>query len=550
MGLGDLSFAAVASLRSIDEWIAVLNSNMAGAGRVGYKATRVKFEGGAVTTGKPTVAPRLGVHIAEQSLGIVETTRRLKEAQETPDSPEDLARLPMLTLADLEWQGKTIPLETLALQGTPVLYHDLFTNGITYLDVGFNLRALPQEYLPYVSLFSRALVEIGTESENFVKLSQRIGRETGGIHPQTFTSAVFDSEQAVAWLFLRGKSTVAQTEAMLNILRDVLLTVKLDNQERFHQLVLEEKASEEAGLVPQGHRVVLGRVRSHLTEAGWVDEQMGGIRYLYFLRELAETVEKDWALVLEKLEALRRILLNRGNMLVNVTLDAASWETIQPALDSFLAGLPVTDTAPAGWTPALKQVDEGLTIPAKVNYVGKGGSLYKLGYQLHGSVSVITNFLNTAYLWDKIRVQGGAYGGFSVFDQHSGVFALLSYRDPNLTSTVANYDGAARYLRELDLYADELTRNIIGTIGTLDAYQLPDARGFTSMVRYLVGYTDERRQKYREEVLNTTAENFKAFGDTLEVFNQGGEVVVLGSAEAIDKANADWGNLLQVSKVL
>jgi len=74
MGLGDLSFAAVASLRSIDEWIAVLNSNMAGAGRVGYKATRVKFEGGAVTTGKPTVSPRLGVHIAEQSLGIVETT--------------------------------------------------------------------------------------------------------------------------------------------------------------------------------------------------------------------------------------------------------------------------------------------------------------------------------------------------------------------------------------------------------------------------------------------------------------------------------------------
>ncbi|PIQ25519.1 hypothetical protein COW36_20965 [bacterium (Candidatus Blackallbacteria) CG17_big_fil_post_rev_8_21_14_2_50_48_46] len=74
MGLGDLSFAAVASLRSIDEWIATLNSNMAGAGRVGYKATRVKFEGGAVSTGKPTVAPRLGVHIAEQSLGIVQTT--------------------------------------------------------------------------------------------------------------------------------------------------------------------------------------------------------------------------------------------------------------------------------------------------------------------------------------------------------------------------------------------------------------------------------------------------------------------------------------------
>lgn len=74
MGLGDLGLSAVASLQSIDRWIATINSNMAGTGRVGYKASEVKFGGGTVSSSRPIVAPRLGVNIAEQSLGVVQTT--------------------------------------------------------------------------------------------------------------------------------------------------------------------------------------------------------------------------------------------------------------------------------------------------------------------------------------------------------------------------------------------------------------------------------------------------------------------------------------------
>ncbi len=74
MGLGDLGLSAVASLQSIDRWIATINSNMAGTGRVGYKASEVKFGGGTVSSARPIVAPRLGVNIAEQSLGVVQTT--------------------------------------------------------------------------------------------------------------------------------------------------------------------------------------------------------------------------------------------------------------------------------------------------------------------------------------------------------------------------------------------------------------------------------------------------------------------------------------------
>jgi Zn-dependent M16 (insulinase) family peptidase len=173
-----------------------------------------------------------------------------------------------------------------------------------------------------------------------------------------------------------------------------------------------------------------------------------------------------------------------------------------------------------------------------------------MGYTLHGSALVITGYLGTSYLWEKVRVQGGAYGGFAVFDRHSGVFDFLSYRDPNLLQTLDSYDGAARFLRELDLSADELAKGIIGTIGSMDAYQLPDAKGFTSMVRYLTGVTEADRQQTRDEVLATTPEHFKAFANILAEVNRVGRVVVMGSKDAIDAANAEQNGFLKVTKVL
>jgi Zn-dependent M16 (insulinase) family peptidase len=117
-----------------------------------------------------------------------------------------------------------------------------------------------------------------------------------------------------------------------------------------------------------------------------------------------------------------------------------------------------------------------------VNYIGKAASLYDAGYELNGSAYVISKFIGNTWLWDRVRVSGGAYGGFCDFDSHSGVFSYLSYRDPNLVKTLDNYDGTVQFLRDLQLDDDALTKAIIGTIGDVDAYQLPDAKGYTRCV--------------------------------------------------------------------
>ncbi len=484
---------------------------------------------------------------------IIENAESLKRQQEAPDSPEVLALIPSLKLEDLDRQNKPIPLELLDLDGTPLLYHDLFTNGILYLDVGFDLHAIPQELLPYLPLFGRALVEIGTQTQDFVRLSQRIGRSTGGIHASFFTSAVTELDDPAAWFFLRGKAVASQTGELLSILQDILLTVQLDNPERFRQMVLESKADLEAMLVPAGHRVVNTRLKSRFDQSAWLDEQMGGISYLFFLRELANQVDQDWPSVLHKLETIRKLLINRRVMLCNLTIDSENWAVIQPQLTSFLAALPAPAASRHTWSPEFVAYDEALTIPAQVNYVGKGADLYQLGYRLDGSLFVILNYLRTTYLWEKIRVQGGAYGGFATFDHRSGVFTYLSYRDPNLLATIENYDRTPHFLREIDgsrLSQEELTKSIIGVIGDLDAYQLPDAKGFSSLTRFLAGETDQARQQRREQVLATKQDDFRQFSQVLEEVSRQGQVVVLGSQESINAADAERGGWLRITRVL
>jgi Zn-dependent M16 (insulinase) family peptidase len=315
-------------------------------------------------------------------------------------------------------------------------------------------------------------------------------------------------------------------------------------------MVLEAKARQEQKLVPAGHQMVNLRLRAHFSEAGWVAEQMNGVSYLFFLRKLARRVDEDWPGVLADLEEMRSLLVNRSAMLFNVTMDEADWSRVKSQTTEFIGSLPAFPANMRKWTPDELTDFEGMTIPAQVNYVGKGASLFQTGYRFHGSAHVISRYLRTAWLWERIRVQGGAYGAFCNFDRLSGVLSLVSYRDPNLLKTLETFDLTGQFLSRLELNEDELTKSIVGTIGDMDKYKLPDAKGYTSMVRHLSGETDEDRQGVREEVLGTRTAHFKAFAPFLENLKDQGLVKILGPETAIQETLTGRPGWLNVLKVL
>ncbi|MFV9503621.1 MAG: insulinase family protein [Oscillochloridaceae bacterium umkhey_bin13] len=481
---------------------------------------------------------------------IIAETEELKALQETPDDPAELAKIPTLRLNDLPRQGKTIPSELRTVGGSPLLYHDLFTNGIVYLDLTFDLRALPTNLLPLAPLFARALTEMGTGKEDFVRLVQRIGRDTGGIGASAMTATHVSSYDYLGRFTMRGKATVAQAPKLLAIMRDILLDVRLDDQERFRQIVTRARAGKEASLVPSGNAYARKRAAARLDAAEWADEQMGGIDNLFFLRQLERQIAEDWPAVQAQLEAMHSHLVNRRSLVANLTLDEAGYQQIAPALNEFVAALPEADYTPAAWFVAPAGAGEGLIIPAKVNYVARVANLRALGVEASGATSAITRFLNISYYLEKIRVQGGAYGAGISYDRATGLLGATSYRDPNLLATLKVYDETGAFLRNADLDGVTVERSIIGTIGDIDGYQLPDAKGYTALVRHLTGVTDSWRQELREQLLDATAADFRAFADLADLARDHGVVAVVGSEEAIANANQSKPGLLTPVKVL
>ena len=470
---------------------------------------------------------------------IIRATEELKKRQSTPDTPEALRCLPALTRADLDRGNRVIPSEPGKLEGAPYLYHDLFTQGIAYLDLGFDLSVVPAELIGLVPVWARALTETGTASEDYVSLAQRIGRLTGGIAPELYTTSMAENpNQGAAWIFLRGKAMDDRLPDLLGILHDVLAGPQFSLQDRIKQLIAEEKAELESNVIPGGSRFVAQRLRARFNRHDWIQEQLSGISYLDYLRKLSDRVRDDWGHLLAQLEKLHTIITARENMLINLTADRSRRALLESQLSGFIrshsnnsknAKVLFAEPAPHSDKP------EALLIPAQVNYVGKSINLIRNGHAITGHSLVVNRYIRSAWLWDQVRVQGGAYGGFSMLDSRSGQLVLVSYRDPNLAKTLAIYDRTADYLRKLDIDEREVDQAVIGAIGDMDAYLLPDAKGFLALGRYLSGDSVERRQRLRNEILGTRLEHFHEFGHQLSALSARGQIAVMGSEEKMSE---------------
>ncbi len=473
--------------------------------------------------------------------------RALAAHREQPESAEALAAIPILRLPDLAERVQHDPVETRRTGPHLWLAQPLATKGVVHLDLGLDLRGLPPARLPAARLLGAALLGTGTARRDHVALGRWIGAATGGISVEPWAAPRLGGGVA-ARLFLRGKALAARAGDLCEILSEVLLTARLEDAARLREVILREKARIEARLVPFGHETVDLRLRAGLGEAGQIAEALAGATYLGYLREAATAlVERPEALSAE-LATLRTRLLGLG-LVCNVTADPASTTMGEP----FVAHLLETLERPSwgAWEPqsgaAPLPEAESLEVPAQVNFVGFGGDLQAAGLPLSGAAEAAARHLANTWLWDQVRVEGGAYGALCRLDATVGTVTMLSYRDPHVLRTLETYRAAAAHLAAGPSPRD-LTAAIIATVGAQDRPLPPGPHGFAALQRWLVGADEAWRNTRRAELLEATAADFAAFGAALEAM--AARVVVLGGAEALDRVEAERPGWLSRTRLM
>jgi len=195
--------------------------------------------------------------------------------------------------------------------------------------------------------------------------------------------------------------------------------------------------------------------------------------------------------------------------------------------------------------------DEGFVVPTPVNYVVSGGGLFEEGEHISGTTDVVVRLISQSYMWDKVRVMGGAYGGGCSVSHYSGTFMCYSYRDPNLKGTLDIFDGVASYLEKLKLSSQEVEQLVIGAVGELDGPISPASKGYSSMVRWLTNDKIANRQRKRAEMLSTTAASFTEVAKRLREHSGAFRHSIFGSTKAFDKANKalEGGRLIPLKKL-
>ena len=467
---------------------------------------------------------------------IQQQTVSLMQLQETPDSTEAIASLPLLNRKDLEPQIKPIDCQEQPHQEATILQHPLFTNGILYMDLGLNLNTLEEDEIPYVSLLGNLYLEMGTKNKTYTDLSQRIAITTGGIYGTPFISPHEEDSHSVHHFFFRGKCMLPRVDDLLHLFKEIFLYPTFDDPDRFKQIVLEHKSDIESSIIPRGHSAVITRLKATDHTAYTLNEKIGGIDALFFARDLLERIDTDWLTIRHKIQTIHQKIISQNGILVNLTAESSALKKVTPQVEQFVSTLPICSNHPIQLSKQTYPVSEALIVPSRINFVGAAANLYEQNYQMHGSALVISRYLQTAWLWEKIRVQGGAYGGMCAFDQRVGTFTFASYRDPNLEDSIKIYQQTGQFLKDLKLDEAELTRSLIGAIGQLDAYMLPDSKSFTNAKRRLVGYTDTKRQQLRDEVLSTTQQHFNQFGEILDAAFRNPRVAVLCDQESAARA--------------
>lgn len=481
--------------------------------------------------------------MSEQEIAdIIAATKALKERQQSPETEEALATIPVLRLSDIRREAYDLPLKELDLAGTKVLFSDVETHGIVYLTLFFDAQSVPQEQLPYAFLLSEIIGSVDTSEHSYAELANLKNLHTGGITYDIVTYTKNGEPDSCAPKFkIKAKVLKEKLPELLQLLQEILTQSQFTDKKRVRELLEQEQASMELNLQRSAHQVVASRLAGYLSQAGrYADE--GGLPFYQFVKGFLADFDSGLAKMQAVFAELLPKLFNSNRLILSVTERESDYAAFADAFVPFQQQLCHTDYPAQAYHWELVARNEGLTSSSRVQYVGKGANFLKLGYSFTGVMHVLETLLRYDYFWTKIRVQGGAYGAFTSFNRN-GMMYFGSYRDPNLTETLDVFAGTADYIRHFEASEREMDKFIIGTMSGIDTPLTPQMKGSAAATCWLRGITKAHRQKVRNQILDARQQDVRDLADLVETCMAQDVLCVFGGQQKIEENKQVFGEV-------
>ena len=454
----------------------------------------------------------------------VALAKRLAEWQSTDDSPENLDTLPTLTLADITSEVRTLAPHVRYLDGARILSCELDTGGITYMNMHFDASGLSGEELFFLSVLASAIVNLPTEKHSPIELHKLISARLGNMYHSVSVNA--DGGKATPIFSVIASALDGKRADMLELAEETLLHTVYTDTATVKSIMMQTRSAMEESMIASGSTVAMGRALAAVSTDGQMKEYLSGYECYKLLKK--HTKDFDGEKISAILAALAEKIFTRGRLTVTYTgkpdekfeADAVAIFPDEGCAEN------KASVAPSGI------MSEGIVTPSKVAYAVIGAKLSGLDAKTLGHLRVARSALSYEYLWNEIRVKGGAYGtGFVV--RKSGAAAFYSYRDPSPGRSLAVYRGAADYLRALADSGADLTKFIIGAIGEYDILTTPRLAGEQAVWDYLNGWSVEKDVELRRGMLETDGAALYKIAAVIDEICNTGAVSAVGGREKL-----------------
>ena len=475
-------------------------------------------------------------------------TAELIVYQESEDAREDMEKIPVLGREDISREIAPICNEERVCGGIPMVYHNVETNGIGYVTLLFDLSGVPEEKLPYVGMLQAVLGIIDTTHYEYGELFNEINVHTGGIGTslELYPDVTKVKEKEFRATFeMKGKALYPKMDVLFKMMREILTESKLEDEKRLKEILSMLKSRLQMSFLSSGHTTAALRALSYSSPLSKFKDDTDGIGYYEAVKEIEEHFEEKKEELIANLKELAARIFRADNLMISYTAAPEGLDAVEKEMETFKNGLfERTDGDEQENRCILHCVkrNEGFKTSSKVQYVARTGNFIDGGAAYSGALHILKVILSYDYLWQNIRVKGGAYGCMCNFNR-IGEGYLISYRDPNLEKTIDVYEKVTEYLRNFEADDRDMNKYIIGTISNIDRPMNPSAKGTRSMNLYMNHVTEEMIRKEREEILNAGQEEIRALADVVAAMLAADQLCVIRSEEKIEEQKALFGEV-------
>ena len=453
--------------------------------------------------------------------------------QQTPDSPEQLATLPVLDLSEVSPDPLLLHTEEMEQDGVKVLYHKAATNGIVHLNYYFSLTDCTLAELTQLQTLSRLLGVLPTRKHDAAELQRVVKTNLGRL---TFAVEVKEllerNDVCMPMLHVTCSVMADKVDLAKALINEILTETDFAQTDKIREVVLQADEHAKQMCIMAGHVLAIAAASAHYSAAGAVTEAMTGYTSVQWLRGLAADFDAKAADYVALLEGKLAAAVCKARLTLSVTANEPV--DVSGVIADYPAGEGV---APYAAYKTDIPTRRGITIPAQIGYGVLAGSNVDAGVQWDGSGRVAANILSLGYLWNVIRVQGGAYGCGLRLGRNVSI--AYSYRDPTPARSLQMYRGAADFLRAFVASGERIDKFVISTVAETEPLLSPRDEGVRADSQWFSGSTEEQLRKERAEILATDGDKLLNWCAALEHMAQNGSICVVAHGEALNACEAE-----------